>query len=98
MEGTMEQFTEKLAGLVELGKKNKNFLEYAQIDSYFKDMKLTSDMMEAIYDYLEQNGIDVLTLAAVADDDDDLDDLYPDSQSRSLCRAYQCHPGLRYCH
>ena len=60
---------------MELGKKNKNFLEYAQIDSYFKDMKLTSDMMEAIYDYLEQNGIDVLTLAAVADDDDDLDDL-----------------------
>ena len=51
MEGTMEQFTEKLAGLVELGKKNKNFLEYAQIDSYFKDMKLNSDMMEAIYDY-----------------------------------------------
>ena len=46
MEGTMEQFTEKLAGLVELGKKNKNFLEYAQIDSYFKDMKLNSDMME----------------------------------------------------
>ena len=74
MEGTMEQFTEKLAGLVELGKKNKNFLEYAQIDSYFKDMKLNSDMMEAIYDYLEQNGIDVLTLAAVADDDEDLDD------------------------
>uniref|UniRef100_UPI0040265592 RNA polymerase sigma factor RpoD n=1 Tax=Anaerostipes hadrus TaxID=649756 RepID=UPI0040265592 len=74
MEGTMEQFTEKLAGLAELGKKNKNFLEYAQIDSYFKDMKLNSDMMEAIYDYLEQNGIDVLTLAAVADDDEDLDD------------------------
>ena len=74
MEGTMEQFTEKLAGLVALGKKNKNFLEYAQIDSYFKDMKLNSDMMEAIYDYLEQNGIDVLTLAAVADDDEDLDD------------------------
>ena len=78
MEGTMEQFTEKLAGLVELGKKNKNFLEYAQIDSYFKDMKLNSDMMEAIYDYLEQNGIDVLTLAAVADDDDDLDDTIED--------------------
>ena len=65
MEGTMEQFTEKLAGLVELGKKNKNFLEYAQIDSYFKDMKLNSDMMEAIYDYLEQNGIDVLTMMKI---------------------------------
>ena len=25
----MLQFSEKLAGLVELGKKNKNFLEYA---------------------------------------------------------------------
>ncbi len=41
-------------------------------------MKLTSDMMEAIYDYLEQNGIDVLTLAAVEDDDDDLDDTLDD--------------------
>ncbi|MBU5460278.1 RNA polymerase sigma factor RpoD [Anaerostipes sp. MSJ-23] len=78
MEGTMEQFSEKLSGLIELGKKNKNFLEYAQIESYFKDMKLTSDMMEAIYDYLEQNGIDVLTLAAVEDDDDDLDDTLDD--------------------
>ena len=44
MEGTMEQFTEKLAGLVELGKKNKNFLEYAQIDSYFKYMKKLMEM------------------------------------------------------
>ena len=74
MEGTMEQFTEKLAGMEELVEKDKNYLEFAQIDSYFKDMKLNSDMMEAIYDYLEQNGIDVLTLAAVADDDEDLDD------------------------
>ena len=56
MDETMLQFSEKLAGLVELGKKNKNFLEYAQIETYFKDFKLTSDMMEAIFDYLEQNG------------------------------------------
>ena len=84
MEGTMEQFTEKLAGLVELGKKNKNFLEYAQIESYFKEMKLTSDMMEAIYDYLEQNGIDVLTLAAVEDDEDDLDETLEDETEISV--------------
>ena len=92
MEGTMEQFTEKLAGLVELGKKNKNFLEYAQIDSYFKDMKLNSDMMEAIYDYLEQNGIDVLTLAAVADDDEDLDDpieAYVQEQHQRMLRQQE---------
>lgn len=84
MEGTMEQFTEKLAGLVELGKKNKNFLEYAQIESYFKEMKLTSDMMEAIYDYLEQNGIDVLTLAAVEEDEDDLDETLEDETEISV--------------
>lgn len=84
MEGTMEQFTEKLAGLVELGKKNKNFLEYAQIESYFKEMELTSDMMEAIYDYLEQNGIDVLTLAAVEDDEDDLDETLEDETEISV--------------
>ena len=74
MEGTMEQFHRETCRSGGIRKKNKNFLEYAQIDSYFKDMKLNSDMMEAIYDYLEQNGIDVLTLAAVADDDEDLDD------------------------
>ena len=84
MEGTMEQFSEKLAGLVELGKKNKNFLEYAQIESYFKDMKLTSDMMEAIYDYLEQNGMDVLTLAAVEDNDDDVDEPLEDDTDISV--------------
>ena len=34
--------------------------------------------MEAIYDYLEQNAIDAPTLAAVADDDEDLDDRIQD--------------------
>ena len=70
MDETMLQFSEKLAGLVELGKKNKNFLEYAQIETYFKDFKLTSDMMEAIFDYLEQNGVDVLTIPEGEDDED----------------------------
>ena len=70
MDKTMLQFSEKLAGLVELGKKNKNFLEYAQIETYFKDFKLTSDMMEAIFDYLEQNGVDVLTIPEGEDDED----------------------------
>ena len=97
MEGTMEQFTEKLAGLVELGKKNKNFLEYAQIESYFKEMKLTSDMMEAIYDYLEQNGIDVLTLAAVEEDEDDLDETLEDETEISVPDGIRIEdPGRMY--
>ena len=36
----------------------------------FKDFKLTSDMMEAIFDYLEQNGVDVLTIPEGEDDED----------------------------
>ena len=41
----------------------------------FDDEPVTVALMD---DYLEQNGIDVLTLAAVADDDDDLDDTIED--------------------
>jgi RNA polymerase primary sigma factor len=73
-ENTMMEFTEKLEGLVELGKQNKNVLEYEQIETYYKDMKLTPDMMEAIFNYLEEKNVDVLQITEDDDTEDEIDD------------------------
>ena len=62
------KFQEKLAGLLALGKKKKNILEYQEISDYFKDMPLDAEKMELVLDYLDHNGIDVLR---ISDDDDD---------------------------
>ncbi len=62
------KFQEKLAGLLALGKKRKNILEYQEISDYFKDMPLDAEKMELVLDYLDHNGIDVLR---ISDDDDD---------------------------
>lgn len=65
------QFNEKLKKLLDIAKKKKNVLEYTEINQYFADMKLSTEKIEYIYEYLEQNGVDVLTIPQ--DDDDDID-------------------------
>ena len=62
------KFQEKLVGLLALGKKKKNILEYQEINDFFKDMPLDAEKMELVFDYLDHNGIDVLR---ISDDDDD---------------------------
>ncbi|MDO4169967.1 MAG: RNA polymerase sigma factor RpoD [Lachnospiraceae bacterium] len=71
MEETMLKFTQKLEELVQLGKKNKNTLEYSEIEKHFSGFNLTADLIETIYAYLEEKGIDVLT---ITEEDDDLAD------------------------
>ncbi|MGN0465277.1 MAG: RNA polymerase sigma factor RpoD [Lachnospiraceae bacterium] len=65
------QFNEKLKKLLDIAKKKKNVLEYTEINQYFAEMKLSTEKIEYIYEYLEQNGVDVLTIPQ--DDDDDID-------------------------
>ena len=64
---------ESMKKLVELGLQKKGVLEITDIDSQFKGYEMTVEQMEAVYQYLEENKIDVLT---VMDDnfssDDDL--------------------------
>ncbi|MDD3218334.1 MAG: RNA polymerase sigma factor RpoD [Lachnospiraceae bacterium] len=77
MEMNMAKFSEKLSGLLEVAKKKKNVLEYQEINDYFKDVQLSPDDMEKVFDYLEANGIDVLrinekdTEALLLTDDDE---------------------------
>jgi len=64
MEMDMTKFNEKLADILEVGKKKKNILEYQEVSDFFKDMSLDEIQMDKVYDYLEANGIDVLRMVS----------------------------------
>ena len=66
-----EKFLECLKQLVELGNQKKGVLEVSDVDNVFKGYEMTTEQMEAVYQYLEENKIDVLTILA----DDPNDDL-----------------------
>ncbi len=72
------KFLEKLTGVLELGKKRKNILEYQEIRDYFKDFPLDNDKFQQVIDYLETHGIDVLKTSV--EDDDDLDVILSDEE------------------
>ena len=56
------KFNEKMNQLLELAKKEKNVLMQDEINNYFKDMDLTPDKIEGIFEYLEKNGIEILKI------------------------------------
>lgn len=55
-----EEFLGKLAKLVEKAKGKNNSIEFSEIDNFCKDAKLTGDQMDMVYQYLEENRIEVL--------------------------------------
>ena len=71
------KFREKLAQLLELGKKKRNILEYQEISDFFKDMNLDAEQLESVLDFLEHNKVDVLR---ISDDDDDDDEIILDDE------------------
>ncbi len=70
MDEAMLRFNEKLKQLLDVAKKKKNVLEYTEINQFFSDMELSTEKIELIYEYLEQNGVDILTIPQDDDDDD----------------------------
>ena len=65
MEFDKVKFEEKKKGLLELGKKKKNILEYQEISDYFQDFPLSQEQMEEVLEFLEQSNIDVLRMNAM---------------------------------
>ncbi|NLZ81003.1 MAG: RNA polymerase sigma factor RpoD [Clostridiales bacterium] len=55
-----DNFLEKLNKLVELGHNKKGVLEFDEINTFFKNISLSVDQLESIYQYLEEHKIDVL--------------------------------------
>ena len=70
MEIDMVKFSEKLKGLLEMGKKKKNILEYQEINDFFTEFTLEEEQFDKILETLEQNNVDVLRIT----EEDDVDD------------------------
>ena len=69
-----QKFQEKLKELLLMAKKKKNVLEYQEVDDFFEGMELNEDQINHIYDYLDNNGVDVLR-ETISDEDDLLDNI-----------------------
>ena len=61
------KFDEKCKGLLQIAKKKKNVLDYQEIMNYFLDTDFEADKMEKVFEFLENNNVDV----KMADDDTD---------------------------
>ncbi|MCQ2501013.1 MAG: RNA polymerase sigma factor RpoD [Lachnospiraceae bacterium] len=63
MEMEQEKLLEKLKELMELGKKNKNMLEFQEIKKHFQDFPVSDEQMDKVLEYMESHGIDVLRIS-----------------------------------
>lgn len=67
-----EKFQARLNELLAMAKKKKNVIEDTEIIAFFtKDFELTTELMERIFEFLEANKVDVLT---IPDDDEEPDE------------------------
>ena len=87
-----DNFLDKLKKLVEVAKTKHNALDITEINDFFKGENLGPEQMEQIYNYLEQNNIDVIP--EVIDDsilkendsmlDDDVDDEFLKNEEEDI--------------
>lgn len=75
MDEAQLKLTEKLKEILEVAKKKKNVLEYTEVNEYFREIELSPEQMEHILEYLEENGVDVLTITEDDADDMSFDDI-----------------------
>ena len=71
MEGT-DVFEEKLAGLQEEAKKKKNVLEYQEVMNYFGQEPPVSNQLDRLFEFLDQNKVDVIRMGTEDELDPDL--------------------------
>ena len=77
----MQKYRDKLKILVEMAKKKKNVLEHSEIVEVYQDMNLTAEQMENVYDYLENQNIDIIGFMEDQTEEDKLDISLPDGIS-----------------
>ena len=70
MEDEMQKkFEERLAELKAFAKKKKNVLEPGEIADFFSEYELSEDNFDRIYEFMEENGIDLLTIVEEEEED-----------------------------
>ncbi len=74
MEEGSQKFHDRLKELLAYAKKRKNVLEYQEINDFFLDIEMGTDQMDAVFEVLEANNIDVLRIPDLEEiDDEDID-------------------------
>ena len=76
MEENTNKFMDKMKELLAFAKKKKNVLEYQEINDFLSDTELDAGQIEKIYEFLENNGVDILRVENFSEED--TDDLEPD--------------------
>lgn len=66
--------------LLKQAQKNKNVLEYKEVNDAFKNIELTPEKFEWILDYFEKQGVDVLN----TNEDEDNDDNFIDDDAEEV--------------
>ena len=74
MEGKVVTIEAKLNDLVALAKKKKNILEQQEVLDFLKDVEMNTEQMNAVYEFLEEKGIDVLQIGN-DDVEDDIEEM-----------------------
>ncbi len=74
MEKINKTFEEQLNELLLLAKQKKNVLEYAEVLQFFKGEDLTEEKIEQLYDFMEQNSVDILAIQTDRQEEVDLGD------------------------
>ena len=80
MEDTRLVFSNIMEKLLKQAQKNKNVLEYKEVNDAFKNIELTPEKFEWILDYFEKQGVDVLN----TNEDEDNDDNFIDDDAEEV--------------
>ena len=80
MEDIRIVFSNIMEKLLKQAHKNKNVLEYKEINDAFKNIELTPEKFEWILDYFEKQGVDVLN----TNEDEDNDDNFIDDDAEEV--------------
>ncbi|MBP5159996.1 MAG: sigma-70 family RNA polymerase sigma factor, partial [Lachnospiraceae bacterium] len=68
MDEAKAKMHEKMKELLEYAKNKKNVLEYQEVNDFLADMELTAEQVEKIYEFLDNNGVDVLKIPDEGED------------------------------
>ena len=73
-ENTNQKLDDKLKDLLDKARKKKNEIDYGEIEEFFGDMDLSDSDYEKIFEYLEQNNVDITKIIGTDLPDEDPDD------------------------
>ena len=62
MEDGSQKFRDRLKDLLAYAKKRKNVLEFQEINDFFLDVEMDPDQMDAVFELLEANNVDVMRI------------------------------------